>query len=72
MQDTYIILPLHFSLTSPITFSAVPYGNHGCHGGNMYDAFLYVISNEGVDKESSYAFRGKVSASSCLIPPWPH
>ena len=27
----------------------------------MYDAFLYVISNEGVDKESSYSFRGKVS-----------
>ena len=26
----------------------------------MYDAFLYVISNEGVDKQSSYAFRGKV------------
>lgn len=38
----------------------VPYGNHGCQGGNMYYAFLYVISNEGVDKMSSYPFKGKV------------
>ena len=27
----------------------------------MYLAFLYVISNEGVDTESSYPFKGKVA-----------
>ena len=40
--------------------SAVPYGNHGCKGGNMYVAFLYVVANEGVDDGGSYPFRGKV------------
>ena len=43
---------------------AVPYGNHGCQGGNMYLAFLYVISNEGVDTQSSYPFKGKVQVYS--------
>ena len=41
-------------------YIAVPYGNHGCHGGNMYDAFLYVIANDGVAKDSAYPFLGKV------------
>ncbi len=27
----------------------------------MYDAFLYVIANDGVSKESAYPFFGKVS-----------
>ena len=27
----------------------------------MYDAFLYVIANEGVDKTAAYPFIGKVS-----------
>ncbi|XP_064383113.1 procathepsin L-like [Halichondria panicea] len=40
---------------------SIPYGNHGCHGGNMYDAFLYVIANDGVSKESAYPFFGKQS-----------
>ena len=39
----------------------VPYGNLGCKGGNMYDAFLYVVANDGVDTSSAYAFQGKVS-----------
>nr|CAI46305.1 silicatein alpha [Suberites domuncula] len=41
---------------------SIPYGNHGCHGGNMYDAFLYVIANEGVDQDSAYPFVGKQSS----------
>lgn len=31
----------------------------------MYYAFLYVISNEGVDTQDSYPFKGKVN-SSCV------
>ncbi len=40
--------------------SAVTFGNRGCNGGNMYDAFSYVIANDGVDKSGSYPFQGKV------------
>ena len=40
---------------------AVPYGNHGCKGGNMNNAFKYVIANEGVDTAKSYPFYGIVS-----------
>ena len=39
---------------------AVPYGNHGCKGGNMLYAFKYVIANEGVDTRKSYPFYGNV------------
>ena len=38
----------------------VPYGNHGCKGGNMYDAFLYIVANDGIDTASSYPYGGKV------------
>ena len=30
----------------------------------MYDAFLYVIANDGVAKESAYPFQGKVCEGS--------
>lgn len=43
-----------------VMFFIVPYGNHGCKGGNMYVAFKYIVANEGVDTESSYPFVGKV------------
>ena len=38
----------------------VSFGNHGCQGGNMYNAYQYVIANEGVDTLSTYSFQGKV------------
>lgn len=38
---------------------SVPYGNHGCKGGNMYNVYKYVIANEGVDTSKSYPFYGK-------------
>ena len=40
----------------------VPYGNHGCACGDINNAFLYVIDNDGVDTYSSYPFRSKVSS----------
>lgn len=35
----------------------------------MYNAYKYVIANEGVDKESEYSFQGKVClyTYSCTI-----
>ena len=47
-----------YSLSSYI--SLVSYGNHGCHGGNMYNTYQYIISNEGVNTEGLYPFNAKV------------
>ena len=41
---------------------AVPYGNHGCHGGNSYLAYQYVIDAEGVDLEMTYPYKAMVSS----------
>ena len=39
----------------------VPYGNHGCKGGDMYNTFLYIVTNEGIDLSTAYPFQGKVN-----------
>ena len=38
----------------------VAYGNRGCRGGNMYDAFLYIVANNGIDTYDSYKYQGQV------------
>ncbi|PQP95013.1 zingipain-2-like [Prunus yedoensis var. nudiflora] len=32
--------------------------NHGCEGGNVLDAFTYIISNEGLNTEQNYPYHG--------------
>lgn len=50
----------------PIPFSeqnildcTVPYGNHGCTGGSVYNTYQYVLSEGGIDRAIDYPYKGK-------------
>ena len=45
----------------------VPYGNHGCQGGNVHNVYNYVVDNQGIDTEASYPYKGKVHCSSYTL-----
>ena len=64
MLANYIMGILCLSPAQPVIVCVcvflVAYGNHGCIGGNMYNAYQYILANEGLDTSLGYPYRGRV------------
>ena len=60
-----------FSDVSVFFMHTVPEGNNGCNGGNMYNSYMYVIFNDGVNTEKSYPFEGIVCNKKHIIQLFP-
>uniref|UniRef100_A0A8C5CN85 Cystein proteinase inhibitor protein salarin n=1 Tax=Gadus morhua TaxID=8049 RepID=A0A8C5CN85_GADMO len=43
------------------------FGNHGCHGGYIVGAFLYIIKNNGINSDAAYPYTGRIG--SCKYDP---
>ena len=43
---------------------AVPEGNNGCQGGNMYNSYTYIIFNDGIDIDAAYKYQATVNETS--------
>ncbi|XP_064383110.1 procathepsin L-like isoform X2 [Halichondria panicea] len=37
---------------------SLPEGNNACYGGNMYNTFMYIVFNDGVNTEEYYPYKG--------------
>ena len=63
MKENSLSSETPLSIYSALHFSphTVPEGNHGCNGGNMYNSFMYVIDNEGIDTADGYPYQAIVS-----------
>ena len=48
------------TLPHSLVTSAVPEGNNGCDGGNMFNSFMYIIFNDGIDTAKSYRYQATV------------
>ena len=59
-QYAYTCILDYYVFGTPLFAFIVPYGNHGCSGGDTYTAIKYVVDNGGIDTESTYGFKGKV------------
>ena len=54
-QVTRVLL-YDFEKSHLYNYISVPYGNYGCRGGNMYNAYQYIVSNDGIDCSDSYPY----------------